>query len=155
MVERNSRLVMLLPLPDGHTADKVAAATIAKYSELPAVLMRSATWDRVGRCPGTRRTPLPRGCKVYFCDPHSPWQRGTNESTNGLLRQYIPRGIDLSVHGPDRLHEVAALLNSRPRKTLEWDTPLKSFAHRSLRQPREPATHLSTIRTVIQPRTIS
>ncbi len=130
LVERTSRLVMLLHLPIDHSAASVAEAMTKKIAELPAALMRSITWDQGGEMAKHAEITVATGVQIYFCDPHSPWQRGTNENTNGLLRQYFKKGTDLSVHGPERLDEVAALLNNRPRKTLGWDTPLEEYNKR-------------------------
>ncbi|MCZ4564275.1 IS30 family transposase, partial [Rhodococcus sp. IEGM 1401] len=132
LVERTSRLVMLLHLPIDHSAASVAEAMTAKIAELPAALMRSITWDQGREMAKHAEITIATGVQIYFCDPHSPWQRGTNENTNGLLRQYFKKGTDLSVHGPERLDEVAALLNNRPRKTLGWDTPLEEYNKRLL-----------------------
>lgn len=127
LVERTTRLVLLLHLPCGHSATQVAEAMTAKIMELPAALRRSITWDQGREMSGHAQFTVDTGVQVYFCDPHSPWQRGTNENTNGLLRQYFPKGTDLSVHSPERLAEVEDLLNNRPRRTLGWDTPLKAY----------------------------
>jgi transposase, IS30 family len=123
MVERASRFVMLLHLPDDHKAETVRVAMTAKIAQLPAALARSVTWDQGVEMAGHARFSVETGVDVYFCDPHSPWQRGSNENTNGLLRQYFPKGTDLSVHSADHLDTVAASLNTRPRQTLAWMTP--------------------------------
>jgi IS30 family transposase len=123
MVERTTRFVMLLHLPDDHGADAVRAAMTAKIRQLPAQLARSVTWDQGAEMAGHARFRIDTGVTVYFCDPHSPWQRGSNENTNGLLRQYFPKGSDLSAHSPEHLDAVAASLNGRPRQTLGWMTP--------------------------------
>jgi len=123
VVERTSRYLLLLHLPHGHAAEHVRDALAEAVSALPPAVRRSLTWDqgiemaRHGEF--TRTTDMP----VYFCDPGSPWQRGSNENTNGLLRQYFPKGTDLNVHTAERLRQVAADLNDRPRKTLGWETP--------------------------------
>jgi IS30 family transposase len=128
LVERSTRFVLLLHLPDGHGADQVAAAMSEAMTGLPAVLRRSVTWDQGTEMAGHARFTVATGLPVYFCDPHSPWQRGSNENTNGLLRQYFPKGTDLSVHSRERLQAVADELNGRPRKTLGWATPAEALA---------------------------
>jgi len=127
LVERTTRFVLLLHLPHGHDAGSVAAAMTAAMAGLPAALRRSLTWDQGKEMSGHREITLATDLDIYFCDPHSPWQRGSNENTNGLLRQYFPKGTDLSAHGRDRLDEVAAELNARPRKTLGWRTPAQAL----------------------------
>jgi len=123
LVERHSRFVMLVALPDGHTADVVADALAAKITELPAQLRRSITWDQGKEMAQHARFTIETGVPVYFCDPRSPWQRGSNENTNGLLRQYFPKRSDLRPHSQDHLDYVAAELNDRPRQTLAWRSP--------------------------------
>jgi IS30 family transposase len=127
LVERTTRFVMLLHLPDGHTADSVQNAIIAKITELPEHLRRSLTWDQGKEMTNHRAIAAATDLDIYFCDPHSPWQRGSNENTNGLLRQYFPKGTDLSLWGPGYLDQVAAELNGRPRKTLNWKTPAEAL----------------------------
>jgi transposase, IS30 family len=128
LVERSTRFVMLLHLPNGHTAAEVNAAMAAKILELPVALVRSITWDQGSELARHRQFSIDTGVDIYFCDPHSPWQRGSNENTNGLLRQYFPKSTDLSVHDAARLDAVADQLNGRPRKTLNWQTPAEELA---------------------------
>jgi transposase, IS30 family len=127
LVERATGFTMLLHLPGDHTADTVATAMITKMSELPEQLRRSVTWDQGKEMSSHVRIAEATGLDIYFCDPHSPWQRGTNENTNGLLRQYFPKGTDLSRWGPGYLDKVAAELNNRPRKRLGWRTPAEAL----------------------------
>jgi IS30 family transposase len=128
LVERATGFTMLLHLRDNHTADTVATAMIHKMTELPEQLRRSLTWDQGMEMAGHVRIAAATGLDIYFCDPHSPWQRGTNENTNGLLRQYFPKGTDLSRWGPGYLDKVATELNNRPRKRLGWRTPAEALA---------------------------
>ena len=123
LVERSTRYTMLLHLPNGHTAAEVQDAIIDKLAGLPHSLRLSLTWDQGSELAQHRKIASQLGLDVYFCDPHSPWQRGTNENTNGLLRQYMPKGTDLSPLTEADLDAIADQLNERPRKTLNWDTP--------------------------------
>ena len=144
LVERTTRFTMLLHLPPmaghgmgprekngpalaGHGAEAVRDAITGTITTLPEQLRRSLTWDQGAEMAQHARLRIDTNLQVYFCDPHSPWQRGTNENTNGLLRQYFPKGTDLSVHRVDDLVAVAAALNSRPRKTLGWKTPAEAI----------------------------
>jgi transposase, IS30 family len=128
LVERTTRFTMLVPLPEGKTAPAVAAALTPVIAGLPDALRRSLTWDQGREMAGHAGIAVAADCKIYFCDPHSPWQRPTNENTNGLLRQYFPKGTDLSRHSPRHLARVADELNGRPRKVLGWKTPAEAMA---------------------------
>ena len=144
LVERTTRFTMLLHLPRmaehgvgarikngpalaGHGAEAVRDSITNTITSLPEQLRRSLTWDQGTEMSQHARLKIDTGVNVYFCDPHSPWQRGTNENTNGLLRQYFPKGTDLSSHSKNALQTVALALNSRPRKTLGWKTPAEAF----------------------------
>ncbi len=123
LVERSTRFVMLLHLPQGHGALAVQEAMCAAMAELPQTLRRTLTWDQGGEMRNHLAIADATGLQIYFCDPHSPWQRGSNENTNGLLRQYFPKGTDLSVFPADYLDYVAMQLNNRPRKRHGYKTP--------------------------------
>jgi IS30 family transposase len=144
LVERTTRFTLLLHLPRmmghghearvkngpalaGHGAEAVRDAITRTIITLPEQLRRSLTWDQGAELAQHARLKIDAGVQVYFCDPHSPWQRGTNENTNGLLRQYFPKGTDLSIHSAEEVAAVAAALNSRPRRTLDWKTPAEAL----------------------------
>lgn len=126
LVERQTRYVMLVKVESKHT-EAVVDALIKSARKLPQELYKSLTWDRGHEMADHKRFTLATDIKVYFCDPQNPWQRGTNENTNGLLRQYLPKGTDLSVHSQAKLNAIARRLNERPRKTLNYETPAERF----------------------------
>ncbi len=128
LVERSTRFTLLVHLPDGRTAEHVRNALIITAATLPAQLKKSLTWDQGSEMSRHREFTLAADLPVYFCDPASPWQRGSNENTNGLLRQYLPKSSDLAVHSAQNLAAVAAELNARPRKTLNWHTPAQRLS---------------------------
>ena len=128
LVERATRYVMLLHLPESRTAEAVRDAMTQTIGTLPDHLWKSITWDQGAEMAQHHQFTVDTGIDIYFCDPHSPWQRGSNENTNGLLRQYFPKGTDLSVHDPDKLLAVAQSLNNRPRQTLGWKKPAEALA---------------------------
>jgi transposase, IS30 family len=128
LVERSTRFTMLVPLPEGKSAPAVADALTPVIAGLPDALRRSLTWDQGKEMTAHADIAVAADCAIYFCDPHSPWQRASNENTNGLLRQYFPKGTDLAAHSPQRLAAVADELNGRPRKTLGWKTPAEAMA---------------------------
>ena len=123
LVERSTRYVLLLHLPDGRAAVEVNEAMKSAIAGLPEELMRSITWDQGKELSSHHQFSVDTGVAVYFCDPHSPWQRGSNENTNGLLRQYMPKGTDLSAHSKEDLDRFARSLNNRPRETLGFMKP--------------------------------
>jgi IS30 family transposase len=126
LVERHTRYVMLAKV-NGRDTETVINALIKQAHQLPKELYKSLTWDRGSEMADHLRFTLATDIQVYFCDPQSPWQRGSNENTNGLLRQYFPKGTDLSVHSQTKLNAVARQLNERPRKTLDFETPAQRF----------------------------
>ena len=126
LVERHSRYVMLAKVQNKDT-ESVVSALIKQSKKLPDELYKSLTWDRGSELADHQRFTLATNVDVYFCDPRSPWQRGSNENTNRLLRQYFPKGTDLAVHSQAKLNAVARRLNERPRKTLEYETPAERF----------------------------
>jgi len=127
LVERQSRYVMLVKV-NGKDSQTVVNALIKHAHKLPQELYKSLTWDRGKEMADHKRFTLATDIKVYFCDPHNPWQRGSNENINGLLRQYLPKGIDLSIYSQAKLNAFARLLNERPRKTLDFQTPAERFS---------------------------
>lgn len=128
LVERTTRLVLLLHLPDGRSAVSIEAAMRKAVATLPGELRRSITWDQGAEMSTHATFTTATGIPVYFCDPHSPWQRGSNENTNGLLRQYLPKGTDLSKQTAVDLKRIQRSLNCRPRKTLDYMTPSEAYA---------------------------
>jgi transposase, IS30 family len=143
LVERGTRFTMLLHLAEDHTALTVQDAIVAKMAQLPAMLRRTLTWDQGKEMANHLAIAEATELDIYFCDPHSPWQRGTNENTNGLLRQWFAKGTDLSVFPADYLDYVAAKLNNRPRQTLDWKTPAEALDE-LLSNPTNPPTVAST-----------
>ena len=129
LVERKTRFTLLVRIPTDHSARAVADALITAFRLLPAPLRRTLTWDQGNEMFHHKRIEQLTGLKVYFADPHSPWQRGTNENTNGLLRQYFPKGTDLSIWSETQLHAIAAELNDRPRLCLNDRSPRQSISH--------------------------
>ena len=127
LVERSTGFVLLLHLVNDHTAATVAAAMSTAIGRLPEQLRRSMAWDQGSEMALHTKITSETGMPIYFCDPHSPWQRGTNENTDGLLRQHFPRSTDLSFYGPGMLDQVAAELDARPRERLDWDTPAEAL----------------------------
>lgn len=143
LVERSTGFVQLLHLPHDHGADAVAEAITTLMAQLPAVLKKTLTWDQGREMSNHVQIADATNLDVYFCDPHSPWQRGSNENTNGLLRQYFPKGTDLSVYQPDYLDHVAAKLNTRPRKRHHWRTPAEVLDQLLSQPPNPPGVALT------------
>jgi IS30 family transposase len=127
LVERQTRYVMLVKVASKDTVS-VVGALIENARLLPHELYKTLTWDRGKEMAAHARFTLATDIQVYFCDPQNPWQRGTNENTNGLLRQYFPKGIDISIYSQEQLNDVARMLNQRPRKTLNYETPAQRFS---------------------------
>jgi transposase, IS30 family len=128
LVERKGRYVMLCKLPNGHNAEAVRIALAKRIVTLPTHLRRSLTWDQGKEMAEHAQFTVDTGVQVYFCDPKSSWQRGTNENTNGLLRQFLPKSSDLSQFSQQQLNQIARLLNGRPRQTLGWMPRSEAFA---------------------------
>jgi IS30 family transposase len=139
LVERKTRYLILLHLPNGQSAEEVEKAMVAATKRLPETLWKSLTWDQGWEMTNHPKISVATYLEIYFCDPASPWQRGSNENTNGLLRQYFPKSTDLSVHSAEYLEFVSGEMNERPRKTLNWMEPREALAEllsESSRQPR-------------------
>jgi IS30 family transposase len=133
LVERTTNYTMLLHLPDGYTPELVRDALAAKIKTLPEILRASLTWDQGPEMGKWKQVSVDADIDIFFCDPHAPWQRATNENTNGLLRQYFPKSSDLSAHSADDLDWVAAELNDRPRKRLGFKKPIEQIGPLLLR----------------------
>jgi len=133
LVQRVTGATMLVHLPDGYKPEQLRGPLTVQLMTLPASLRRSLTWDQGAQMLDCKQIAAAAGVDIYFCDPHSPWQRGLNENTNGLLRQYFPRGTDLNVHSAEDLARVAAELNDRPRKRLGFRKPIELIGPLMLR----------------------
>jgi len=142
LVERQTRYLILLHLSNGQRAEEVEKAMIAATKRLPETLWKSLTWDQGSEMRNHAKISVATNLEIYFCDPAKPWQRGSNENTNGLLRQYFPKSTDLSVHSPEHLEFVSAQMNRRPRKTLNWLEPREVLAQLLSESPRQP--HVAT-----------
>jgi len=127
LIERQARYLILFHVPEAHTAEAIRDGITSAVSELPPALRRTLTWDQGKEMALHQQTSAQTGMPVYFCDAHAPWQRGSNENVNGLLRQHFPKGTDLHAHSPDDLAAVAQEINTRPRKTLAWAAPADLF----------------------------
>lgn len=138
LVERKTRYLILLHLPNGQSAEEVEKAMVAATKRLPETLWKSLTWDQGWEMRNHTKISVATDLEIYFCDPASPWQRGSNENTNGLLRQYFPKGTDLSAHSAEYLEFVSAEMNERPRKTLDWLEPREALAQLLLETSRQP-----------------
>ena len=139
LVERSTRYLVLLHLPNGGSAGEVETAMTEATQRLPETLWKTLTWDQGNEMRNHAQISVATGLDIYFCDPASPWQRGSNENTNGLLRQYFPKGTDLKVHQPQYLEFVSAQMNTRPRKTLGWLNPAEALEQLLSAAPRQPS----------------
>ena len=144
LVERTTGLVLLVHLPHGHTAAAMQAALVEAVADLPQQMRKSLTWDQGREMANHLLITEATGLQVYFADPHSPWQRPSNENTNGLLRQYFPKGTDLAFWGPGVLKQVAIEVNERPRKRLDWATPAEAYAKLLKDKNKPPGVALSS-----------
>src|SRR5207245_691029 len=138
-LERKTSYLIRLHQPNGQSAEEVEKAMVAATKRLPETLWKSLTWDQGWEMRNHAKISVATNLEIYFCDPASPWQRGSNENTNGLLRQYFPKGTDLSVHSAEHLAFVADEMNQRPRKTLDWLEPREALAQLFSESPRQSA----------------